>query len=53
MDGLLKDPKTADEAVDWLTKRAPKVATTQPWFMTVNFVNPHDVMYFDTDAMPR
>ena len=50
MDGLLKDPKTADEAVDWLTKRAPKVATTQPWFMTVNFVNPHDVMYFDTDA---
>jgi arylsulfatase A-like enzyme len=50
MDGLLKDPKIADEAVDWLTKRAPKVATTQPWFMTVNFVNPHDVMFFDTDA---
>jgi arylsulfatase len=50
MDGLLKDPKIADEAVDWLTKRAPKVATTQPWFMTVNFVNPHDIMYFDTDA---
>ena len=50
MDGLLKDPKIADEAVDWLTKRAPEVATTQPWFMTVNYVNPHDVMYFDTDA---
>jgi arylsulfatase A-like enzyme len=50
MDGFLKDPKIADEAVDWLTKRAPKVAATQPWFMTVNFVNPHDVMYFDTDA---
>ncbi len=50
MDGLLKDPKIADEAVDWLTKRAPEVATTQPWFMTVNFVNPHDVMFFDTDG---
>jgi arylsulfatase A-like enzyme len=50
MDGLLKDPKTSDEAVDWLTKRAPEVAATQPWYMTVNFVNPHDVMYFDTDA---
>ncbi len=21
-----------------------------PWFMAVNFVNPHDVMFFDTDA---
>jgi len=50
MDGFVKDPKTADEAVDWLTKRATEVATTQPWFMTVNFVNPHDVMFFDTDG---
>jgi arylsulfatase len=49
MDGFLKDPKIADEAVDWLTKRAPEVAASQPWFMTVNFVNPHDVMFFDTD----
>jgi len=50
MDGALKDPKIADEAVNWLAKRAPEVATAKPWFMTVNFVNPHDVMYFDTDA---
>jgi len=50
MDGVLKDPKIADEAVDWLAKRAPEVAAAKPWFMTVNFVNPHDVMYFDTDA---
>lgn len=49
MDGFLKDPKIANEAVDWLTKRAPEVAASQPWFMTVNFVNPHDVMFFDTD----
>jgi arylsulfatase A-like enzyme len=50
MDGALKDSKIADEAVDWLAKRAPEVAAANPWFMTVNFVNPHDVMYFDTDA---
>jgi arylsulfatase len=50
MDGALKDPKIADEAVDWLAKRAPEVAASKPWFMAVNFVNPHDVMYFDTDA---
>jgi arylsulfatase len=50
MDGAQKDPKIADEAVEWLAKRAPEVAAAKPWFMTVNFVNPHDVMYFDTDA---
>jgi arylsulfatase len=50
MDGLRKDPLIATDAVDWLTKRAPEVAAAQPWYMTVNFVNPHDVMYFDTDA---
>jgi arylsulfatase A-like enzyme len=50
MDGALKDSKIADEAADWLAKRAPGVAATNPWFMTVNFVNPHDVMFFDTDA---
>jgi arylsulfatase len=50
MDGALKDPKIADEAVDWLATRAPEVAAAKPWFMTVNFVNPHDVMFFDTDA---
>jgi len=50
MDGVLKDPLIAAEAVNWLTKRAPEVAAAQPWYMTVNFVNPHDIMYFDTDA---
>ena len=50
MEGALKDPKIADEAVDWLATRAPEVAAAKPWFMAVNFVNPHDVMFFDTDA---
>ena len=50
MDGLNKDPLIAAEAVDWLKKRAPEVAANKPWFMSVNFVNPHDVMYYDTDG---
>jgi arylsulfatase len=50
LDGALKDPKIADEAVGWLATRAPEVAAATPWFMAVNFVNPHDVMFFDTDA---
>lgn len=49
LDGLKKDPKTAAEAEDWLNNRAPVIASNQPWFLAVNFVNPHDVMYFDTD----
>jgi arylsulfatase len=50
MDGLLKDPLIADEAVGWLTDRASQVVTAQPWFMAVNFVNPHDIMFFDADG---
>ena len=50
MDGIKKDPLIATEAVDWLEKRASQVAAARPWFMSVNFVNPHDVMFFDTDG---
>ena len=49
LDGLNKDPKTAAEAESWLRNRAPEIAPTKPWFLAVNFVNPHDIMYFDTD----
>jgi arylsulfatase len=49
LDGLNKDPLTAAEAVGWLQDRAPNINDSQPWFMAVNFINPHDIMYFDTD----
>jgi arylsulfatase len=45
--GLRVDPVVAGQAVKWLRERAPVVATEQPWFMAVNFVNPHDIMSFD------
>jgi arylsulfatase len=49
LDGLTKDPLTAASAVDWLKSRATEIADSQPWFLAVNFINPHDIMYFDTD----
>ena len=45
--GLRVDPVIAGQAVRWLRERAPAVAAEQPWFMAVNFVNPHDIMSFD------
>jgi arylsulfatase A-like enzyme len=50
LDGLNKDPMTAAGATSWLMDRAPDIAQSQPWYLAVNFINPHDVMYFDTDA---
>lgn len=51
MDGLNLDPKTAAESVEWLKTQGTELAAKgQPWFLAVNLVNPHDVMYFDTDA---
>jgi arylsulfatase len=45
--GLRVDPVIAGQAAGWLRNRAAAVAADRPWFMTVNFVNPHDVMSFD------
>jgi arylsulfatase len=45
--GLKLDPVIAGQAVKWLRNRAPVVSQDQPWFMAVNFVNPHDIMSFD------
>jgi arylsulfatase A-like enzyme len=50
LDGFNKDPETAAEAADWLTTRSPEIARSKPWCLAVNFVNPHDIMFFDTDA---
>ncbi|WP_051711212.1 sulfatase-like hydrolase/transferase [Streptomyces sp. NRRL S-350] len=51
--GLKIDPVIAGQAVKWLRDRAPVVADEQPWFMAVNFVNPHDIMSFDYGGSPQ
>jgi arylsulfatase len=45
--GLRVDPVVAGQAAKWLRDRAEAVAEDRPWFMAVNFVNPHDIMSFD------
>ncbi|MEU6255869.1 sulfatase-like hydrolase/transferase [Streptomyces sp. NPDC047043] len=51
--GLKLDPVIAGQAVRWLRNRAPVVAADKPWFMAVNFVNPHDIMSFDYGGSPQ
>src|SRR5215813_2832452 len=50
--GLRVDPVIAGQAAKWLRDRAPVVAEDRPWFMAVNFVNPHDIMSFDYGGVP-
>lgn len=46
-DGYRRDGVIASEAADWLKNRGPNISVDQPWFMAVNFINPHDIMFFD------
>jgi arylsulfatase len=49
--GYLHDGITAAMAGSWLRGKGRELAAAQrPWFLAVNFVNPHDVMFYDTDA---
>lgn len=48
--GYLRDGMIAAAASSWLRGRAVELAKkNQPWFLAVNLVNPHDVMFYDTD----
>jgi len=49
--GYLHDGITSAMAGSWLRGRARELAAAnRPWFLAVNLVNPHDVMFYDTDA---
>ena len=48
--GFLHDGVIASMTKSWLRGNARQLrAEGRPWFMAVNLVNPHDVMYYDTD----
>jgi arylsulfatase len=52
-DGFRNDPAVASDAARWLHGHGAK-PSEEPWFLAVNFVNPHDVMFFDpTGRMNR
>jgi len=48
--GYKFDGQIASNAVNWLATRGRGMRGRQPWFLAVNFVNPHDVMYFSSGA---
>jgi arylsulfatase len=48
--GYLHDGVIASMTNSWLRGKARELGgENKPWFMAVNFVNPHDVMYYNTD----
>ncbi len=48
--GYLNDHMIAAQARRWLRlKGQPMSRQAKPWFLAVNLVNPHDVMFYDTD----
>jgi arylsulfatase len=48
--GYLHDGITSAMGVNWLRGRGKALAAqNKPWFLAVNMVNPHDIMFLDTD----
>jgi arylsulfatase len=49
--GYRHDGITAAMSGSWLRGKGRELAAKgKPWFLAVNLVNPHDVMFYDTDA---
>jgi arylsulfatase len=49
--GYLHDGVIAAMGASWLRGKGRELAAQgKPWFLAVNLVNPHDVMFYDTDA---
>lgn len=49
LQGAELDNTAAFEAVDWLEHKAPGL--DRPWLLVCSLVNPHDVMYLQTDPV--
>ncbi len=50
LGGYQYDAVVAAQALQWLkAKGRPMTDRKQPWYLAVNFVNPHDVMWVNTD----
>jgi len=46
-EGFKQDGAIAADAANWLLGTAGAKPEDQPWLMAVNFVNPHDIMFYD------
>jgi arylsulfatase len=45
--GASHDALVAGDAIRWLQTKSEKIAKERPWFLAVNLINPHDIMFFD------
>lgn len=51
LGGYKHDEMIASEAIGWLRDKGQTLHREgKPWSMVVSLVNPHDIMYFNTDA---
>ena len=51
LGGYLNDDIIGAQAQHWLRLNGQRLnGQGQPWFLAVNLVNPHDVMFYNTDA---
>jgi arylsulfatase len=48
--GFGHDGVTAAESINLLERFAAGRTQGKPWFLAVNFVNPHDIMFFDAEG---
>ncbi len=49
--GYKTDEFTTSTAIRWLRDEPPQLAEQgKPWYLALNLVNPHDVMFYNTDA---
>ena len=46
-DGFKHDSSIAADAANWLLGTDGRRPADKPWLMAVNFINPHDIMFFD------
>ena len=51
LEGAMLDNTATFEAVDWLEHKAPTL--DRPWLLVCSLVNPHDVMFLQTDAVQK
>ena len=52
-EGHLFDGGLANWARRWIVDEAPTGARSQPWFLALNLINPHDIMFFDATGKQR
>jgi arylsulfatase len=49
LQGAQLDGTAVFETVDWLEHRAPRLG--KPWLLVCSLVNPHDIMFYQSDAV--